>query len=211
VSCLWPYFKIILYNLLCSTASVSSPTSLLPPNPTLNPKPELLSLSLSLSLSVKRACQSERKSLFLFSLKLSFSHSLEKFLSLLPWRWQSYHLPTPRPTCTQPSSHSCRPVSPITAAALFDRSLEHEALPPSLALLHQSKLLINTHQFFPDTIVYSHGFVLLVILSQVQAPAAVEAEDPKNKPECYGVFCLTYDLKAVSFYPQNSRLFMPTQ
>ncbi|KAE7997122.1 hypothetical protein FH972_001780 [Carpinus fangiana] len=32
--------------------------------------------------------------------------------------------------------------------------------------------------------------------NQVQAPAAVGAEDPKNKPECFGVFCLTYDLKA---------------
>lgn len=35
-------------------------------------------------------------------------------------------------------------------------------------------------------------------LSQVQAPPSVQAQDPKTKPECYGVFCLTYDLKAVS-------------
>ncbi|KAM1140050.1 hypothetical protein TB2_040112 [Malus domestica] len=30
--------------------------------------------------------------------------------------------------------------------------------------------------------------------NQVQAPA--QTEDPKNKPECFGVFCLTYNLKA---------------
>ncbi|XP_048139265.1 malate dehydrogenase [NADP], chloroplastic [Rhodamnia argentea] len=30
-----------------------------------------------------------------------------------------------------------------------------------------------------------------------QAPVAVQTKDPKsNKPECFGVFCLTYDLKA---------------
>ncbi|XP_051130916.1 malate dehydrogenase [NADP], chloroplastic [Andrographis paniculata] len=34
-----------------------------------------------------------------------------------------------------------------------------------------------------------------VTSDQVQAPVAVNTEDPK-KPECYGVFCLTYDLKA---------------
>lgn len=34
--------------------------------------------------------------------------------------------------------------------------------------------------------------------SQVEAPVAVKTEDLKKKPECYGVFCLTYDLKAVS-------------
>ncbi|RXH93141.1 hypothetical protein DVH24_013717 [Malus domestica] len=34
-------------------------------------------------------------------------------------------------------------------------------------------------------------------VSQVQAPAApAQTEDPKNKPECFGVFCLTYNLKA---------------
>ncbi|RXH93136.1 hypothetical protein DVH24_013712 [Malus domestica] len=34
-------------------------------------------------------------------------------------------------------------------------------------------------------------------VSQVQAPAApAQTEDPKNKPECFGVFCLTYDLQA---------------
>ncbi|KAI8006992.1 hypothetical protein LOK49_LG07G01361 [Camellia lanceoleosa] len=31
---------------------------------------------------------------------------------------------------------------------------------------------------------------------QVQAPVPVLAEDPKMKPECYGVFYVTYDLKA---------------
>lgn len=31
--------------------------------------------------------------------------------------------------------------------------------------------------------------------NQVQVPAA-QTQDPKGKPDCYGVFCLTYDLKA---------------
>ncbi|TQD82555.1 hypothetical protein C1H46_031871 [Malus baccata] len=36
--------------------------------------------------------------------------------------------------------------------------------------------------------------------NQVQAPAAPEkTQDPKSKAECFGVFCLTYDLIAVSF------------
>lgn len=35
--------------------------------------------------------------------------------------------------------------------------------------------------------------------SQVEAaPVAAKTEEPKSKSDCYGVFCLTYDLKAVS-------------
>jgi hypothetical protein len=40
----------------------------------------------------------------------------------------------------------------------------------------------------------------------VQAPA-VQTQDPKSKPDCYGVFCLTYDLKAVSI-PCYSTVFI---
>ncbi|KAJ1435806.1 hypothetical protein SESBI_04756 [Sesbania bispinosa] len=32
--------------------------------------------------------------------------------------------------------------------------------------------------------------------NQVQAPAVQTQDDPKGKSDCYGVFCLTYDLKA---------------
>ncbi|KAL9998893.1 putative malate dehydrogenase (NADP(+)) [Helianthus debilis subsp. tardiflorus] len=35
-----------------------------------------------------------------------------------------------------------------------------------------------------------------VTSDQIQAPVGIDANDPKQKPECYGVFCLTYDLKA---------------
>uniref|UniRef100_A0A7N1A4X7 Malate dehydrogenase [NADP], chloroplastic n=1 Tax=Kalanchoe fedtschenkoi TaxID=63787 RepID=A0A7N1A4X7_KALFE len=35
-----------------------------------------------------------------------------------------------------------------------------------------------------------------VVPEQVKAPVAVPAEDSRGKPECFGVFCLTYDLKA---------------
>ncbi|CAN4126572.1 unnamed protein product [Withania somnifera] len=31
---------------------------------------------------------------------------------------------------------------------------------------------------------------------EVQAPTVVQTDEPKKKTECYGVFCLTYDLKA---------------
>uniref|UniRef100_A0A2R3TVA5 Malate dehydrogenase [NADP], chloroplastic n=1 Tax=Neolamarckia cadamba TaxID=153762 RepID=A0A2R3TVA5_9GENT len=33
-------------------------------------------------------------------------------------------------------------------------------------------------------------------VKEVQAPVALKTEDTKKKPDCYGVFCLTYDLKA---------------
>ncbi|KAH6804937.1 lactate/malate dehydrogenase family protein [Perilla frutescens var. frutescens] len=35
-----------------------------------------------------------------------------------------------------------------------------------------------------------------VTSKEVQAPVAVKTEEAKKKPDCYGVFCLTYDLKA---------------
>ncbi|XP_075513468.1 malate dehydrogenase [NADP], chloroplastic-like [Primulina tabacum] len=35
-----------------------------------------------------------------------------------------------------------------------------------------------------------------VTSNEIQAPVAVKIEDPKKKADCYGVFCLTYDLKA---------------
>lgn len=54
--------------------------------------------------------------------------------------------------------------------------------------------------FITGLLWYSDHFVVCNwFLSQVQTPLPVQAEDPKGKPECYGVFCLTYDLKAVSF------------
>ncbi|GAU16986.1 hypothetical protein TSUD_37440 [Trifolium subterraneum] len=41
-----------------------------------------------------------------------------------------------------------------------------------------------------------HGRITCSVApNQVQAPAA-QSQDPKSKPDCYGVFCLTYDLKA---------------
>ncbi|KAL8257770.1 hypothetical protein R6Q59_029811 [Mikania micrantha] len=35
-----------------------------------------------------------------------------------------------------------------------------------------------------------------VTSDQIQAPVGIDAKDPKQKTECFGVFCLTYDLKA---------------
>ena len=46
------------------------------------------------------------------------------------------------------------------------------------------------------------SLLLFLPFSQAQnsAPAPLQVEKPKEKPECYGVFCLTYDLKAVSLH-----------
>ncbi|XP_022865036.1 malate dehydrogenase [NADP], chloroplastic isoform X1 [Olea europaea var. sylvestris] len=35
-----------------------------------------------------------------------------------------------------------------------------------------------------------------VTSKEVQAPVTVNTEEPKKKPDCYGIFCLTYDLMA---------------
>ncbi|KAL4575252.1 hypothetical protein LXL04_022094 [Taraxacum kok-saghyz] len=35
-----------------------------------------------------------------------------------------------------------------------------------------------------------------VTSDKIQAPAGIDISDPKQKTECFGVFCLTYDLKA---------------
>ncbi|KAL6577403.1 hypothetical protein OROMI_011679 [Orobanche minor] len=39
--------------------------------------------------------------------------------------------------------------------------------------------------------------VSLVIDSEIQALVDVKAEEPKKNPDCFGVFCLTYDVKAM--------------
>ncbi|KAL6572371.1 hypothetical protein OROMI_013329 [Orobanche minor] len=36
-----------------------------------------------------------------------------------------------------------------------------------------------------------------IYISEIQALVDVKAEEPKKKPDCFGVSCLTYDLKAV--------------
>nr|XP_033510842.1 malate dehydrogenase [NADP], chloroplastic-like isoform X2 [Nicotiana tomentosiformis] len=46
-----------------------------------------------------------------------------------------------------------------------------------------------------------------VTSKEVQAPTVVQTDDPKKKPECYGVFCLTYDLKALA----SGEVFGPDQ
>ncbi|XP_073036977.1 malate dehydrogenase [NADP], chloroplastic-like isoform X2 [Primulina eburnea] len=46
-----------------------------------------------------------------------------------------------------------------------------------------------------------------VTSNEIQAPVAVKIDDPKKKAECYGVFCLTYDLKALA----SGEVFGPNQ
>lgn len=47
---------------------------------------------------------------------------------------------------------------------------------------------------------FFHGENLIDKLVNSEAPVAAvkKEEEPRKKPECYGIFCLTYDLKAVS-------------
>ncbi|GMG99447.1 hypothetical protein Nepgr_001287 [Nepenthes gracilis] len=40
------------------------------------------------------------------------------------------------------------------------------------------------------------GIYCSVTSNQIQAPVSIQTEQPNIKSECYGVFCLTYDLKA---------------
>ncbi|KAL6530030.1 hypothetical protein OROMI_028675 [Orobanche minor] len=53
----------------------------------------------------------------------------------------------------------------------------------------------------PNLIVFGAWIQLIesspiCISSEIQALVDVKAEEPKKKPDCFGVFCLTYDLKA---------------
>ncbi|KAL5733594.1 hypothetical protein ACOSQ2_033286 [Xanthoceras sorbifolium] len=70
--------------------------------------------------------------------------------------------------------------------------------------LHSSQLSISSTRlsylrrgaFRPITRPRDARITCSVTSDQVQAPIAVQAEGPKTKNDCYGVFCLTYDLKA---------------
>ncbi|KAL6531338.1 hypothetical protein OROMI_027701 [Orobanche minor] len=53
----------------------------------------------------------------------------------------------------------------------------------------------------PELIVFGAWLQLIesspiCISSEIQALVDVKAEEPKKKPDCFGIFCLTYDLKA---------------
>lgn len=80
-------------------------------------------------------------------------------------------------------------------------------MPEFLVLLRQSEQLYSfSFNFMFIKLLGYESIFLLFIFSQVQVPAA-QFQDPKSKPDCYGVFCLTYDLKAVSI-PSYSSLFI---
>ncbi|XP_057979275.1 malate dehydrogenase [NADP], chloroplastic isoform X2 [Malania oleifera] len=52
------------------------------------------------------------------------------------------------------------------------------------------------HAFRPLPRARSARICCSVVSNQVQAPATLPTEDPKAKADCFGVFCVTYDLKA---------------
>lgn len=67
----------------------------------------------------------------------------------------------------------------------------------SCSVAPKSVTLLFSFNIFSFLLLGSHWIFLLWLPSEVQVPA-VKTLDPKSKAECYGVFCLTYDLRAVS-------------
>ncbi|KAK9283865.1 hypothetical protein L1049_012119 [Liquidambar formosana] len=52
------------------------------------------------------------------------------------------------------------------------------------------------HSFRPLPRARNAGIFCSVAPNQIQAPVAAPTETPKEKADCFGVFCVTYDLKA---------------
>lgn len=124
--------------------------------------------------------------------------------TLLRWQWQSWPRPLARNLLyALLSSLTCPRASISAATSPFISSIEPE-MRGSLALWSGPcsascfmSCLFEFWQwvypfFFPE-------FCGTFLIFSSQAPAvAVKPEDPKSKgSDCYGVFCLTYDLKAV--------------
>ncbi|KAJ6428885.1 hypothetical protein OIU84_020520 [Salix udensis] len=68
--------------------------------------------------------------------------------------------------------------------------------------LHSSQLSLSSTRLSvhfsrsPRPIPRAQNFKITCSVNQVPAPVAVQTEEAKNKSECFGVFCQTYDLKA---------------
>ena len=72
--------------------------------------------------------------------------------------------------------------------------------PKSLALFLRSKSLHASLSIKVSTFIWSDACFWIYDDESNQAPVAVQENGSvKTKKECYGVFCLTYDLKAVIF------------
>lgn len=126
----------------------------------------------------------------IFSLKLFFCccHG-----SSIPITFIRQH-PTPLTLLSAliPINPSLFPPSPLSSPAASNpecQNLLFRRLQVSFPSFFFSCLL---PAFFPP---YVDGFVCWF---HSEAPVAVQAQDQKIKPECFGVFCTTYDLKAVS-------------
>ncbi|KVI04998.1 Lactate dehydrogenase/glycoside hydrolase, family 4, C-terminal [Cynara cardunculus var. scolymus] len=68
---------------------------------------------------------------------------------------------------------------------------------------HFSYVSSSTHVSYHRRLTFRHlprtqttAIRCSVTSDQIQAPAGIDIRDPKQKPDCFGVFCLTYDLKA---------------
>ncbi|TXG49414.1 hypothetical protein EZV62_025289 [Acer yangbiense] len=85
-------------------------------------------------------------------------------------------------------------VAELSSSSSYIKSTRLHTSQLSISSTHLSYLRRQT--FRPVTRPRDATITCSVASDQVQAPIAVQAVDPKPKNDCYGVFCLTYDLKA---------------
>ncbi|KAG2723413.1 hypothetical protein I3843_02G147600 [Carya illinoinensis] len=88
-------------------------------------------------------------------------------------------------------------VSAAMAVAELSHSFTKTHLHSSQISFKSTRLVNHCHcAFRPFPQIRSTTISCSVATTEVKAPVIEQAEDPKNKSECFGVFCLTYDLKA---------------
>ncbi|CAH9077159.1 unnamed protein product [Cuscuta europaea] len=85
----------------------------------------------------------------------------------------------------------------LSSSSLSSHTLKGATFSPS-KLSHVTSRISHKQRLHVRPLSRTHYFTVRSSLTskEVQAPVALPTEDPKKKPECYGVFCLTYDLKA---------------
>ncbi|CAH9097559.1 unnamed protein product [Cuscuta epithymum] len=85
----------------------------------------------------------------------------------------------------------------LSSSSLSSYTIKGATFDPS-KLSHVTYRISHKQRLHVRPLSRTHSFTVRSSLTskEVQAPVALPTEDPKKKPECYGVFCLTYDLKA---------------
>ncbi|CAN1339644.1 Malate dehydrogenase [NADP], chloroplastic [Linum perenne] len=131
---------------------------------------------------------------FIFSpfseLVTSSSHHLQYITSLLPTAADLYLLPVMALVAELTAS----PAAAAASASARTHNINSNRLHSSHLHVPSSKWLLSNRRNHRSTPLPS----ISCSVNQVQnsAPAPLQVQKPKEKSECYGVFCLTYDLKA---------------